>query len=438
MPRFLEMLGNFSFGEYYKREAIPFAWEYLTQTLRLSPDRLFVTVYVDDDEAAQIWQREIGLAADRISRFREDNFWDMGPTGPCGPCSEIFYDLGPAVGCGRADCGVGCPHCDRYVEFWNLVFQQFDRDGAGTLHPLPRKAIDTGMGFERLCMLLAGKTSIFDTDLFQSIIKALPSPTGDSPLSAPEQDVHRRIIADHARATVFLAADGVTPSNTDRGYVMRFLMRRALRSGASLRLPDGFFAGLVPAVVDSLVDGYPQLRETQAATQRLFSDEERLFDRTLERGEARLAAIVASLASRRERRIAGRDVFELHDTYGFPPELTAEIAREQGFEADLDGYHAAMDEQRERARRDAQSKRADVRVTTPANIDLPDSIFSDTRSSRARRASSRFSTGKEPPSRRWIRGRAASCCSTGRRSTPSAVDKPGIAARSRPPAHPST
>ncbi len=249
---FLEMLGNFSFGEYYKREAILWAWEFLTAILRLPAQRLFATVYVDDDEAAAIWQTDVGLDAAKVTRFREDNFWDMGPTGPCGPCSEIFYDLGPTVGCGRPDCGVGCAHCDRYIEVWNLVFQQYDRDATGTLHPLPRTGIDTGMGFERLCMVLAGKTSIFDTDLYQDIIASLPEPVEDCELEQADQAVHRRIIADHARAAVFLAADGVSPSNTDRGYVMRFLMRRALRSGRRLRLPDGFFSELTRAVTATL------------------------------------------------------------------------------------------------------------------------------------------------------------------------------------------
>ncbi|MDQ6766731.1 MAG: alanine--tRNA ligase [Candidatus Eremiobacteraeota bacterium] len=371
----LEMLGNFSFGDYYKREAILWAWEYLTKILRLPADRLYATVYVDDDEAAEIWQRDIGLAPERISRFREDNFWDMGPTGPCGPSSEIFYDLGPSVGCGRSDCAVGCPHCDRYVEFWNLVFQQYDREADGILHPLPNRAIDTGMGFERLCMILAGKTSIFDTQLYTGIIAALPAPTEASPLPPPEQHVHRRIIADHARAAVFLAADGISPSNNDRGYVMRFLMRRALRSGRALRLPNGFFSLLVDAVIATLADGYPQLRESQAATKAVFSEEERLFDRTLERGESRLAAVVADATSRGAKAIDGRAIFELHDTYGFPPELTAEIARENGLEADMAGYRAAMEEQRERARRDAHKKRADVVVAGSGSVDLPDSEF---------------------------------------------------------------
>jgi len=370
----LEMLGNFSFGEYYKREAILWAWEYLTKELGLARERLCASVYVDDDEAAGLWHDEVGLDERRIFRFREDNFWDMGPTGPCGPCSEIFYDLGPAVGCGRADCTVGCPHCDRYVEFWNLVFQQFDRDSDGTLHPLPRKAIDTGMGFERLCMILAGKTSIFETDLYTSIIDALPQPVEGGP-KVDEAQVHRRIIADHARAVVFLAADGVTPSNTDRGYVMRFLMRRALRSGRRLRLPDGFFRDLSGAVVRSLESGYPALRGAQPVAEKIIAEEERLFDRTLERGEARLAAVIASIKAHKGSAIAGHDIFELHDTYGFPPELTAEIARENDLLADMTGYRAAMQEQRDRARRDAQAKRVDVRVGSAGAVDLPDSQF---------------------------------------------------------------
>ncbi|HXW51513.1 MAG TPA: alanine--tRNA ligase, partial [Candidatus Acidoferrales bacterium] len=372
---FLEMLGNFSFGDYYKRDAIVWAWEYLTKELRLDPKRLYATVYVDDDEAAALWRDAVGLPAERITRFREDNFWDMGPTGPCGPCSEIFYDLGDSVGCGRADCGVGCPHCDRYVEFWNLVFQQFDRTSDGTLAPLPKPAIDTGMGFERLCMILAGKTSIFDTDLFVSIIEALPKPVAASSLSLEDAAVHRRIIADHARAVVFLATDGVSPSNTDRGYVMRFLMRRALRSGKRLGLGDGFLSGLVAPVIASLRDGYPQLVEAQARVQRIIAEEEKLFDRTLERGEGRLAAIISALKANHEVSLPGEQIFELHDTYGFPLELTTEIANENGLVADTAGYHQAMDRQRERARKDAQAKRATIKVTGGEAIDLPGTDF---------------------------------------------------------------
>jgi alanyl-tRNA synthetase len=370
---FLEMLGNFSFGDYYKREAIAFAWEYLTQTLALPADRLHATVYVDDDEAADIWHRDIGLTVDRITRLREDNFWDMGPTGPCGPCSEIFWDQGPDAGCGKPTCGVGCADCDRYIEFWNLVFQQYDRDAAGKLHPLPKKCIDTGMGLERIAMILAGKTSIFDTDLYQDIIEALPE-DGMSALDGDERSVHRRIIADHARAATFLVADGVTPSNTDRGYVLRFLIRRAIRSGKLLGFPNDFFARVVPSVVGSLASGYPELGLQEAAIRAKIALEEKLFETTILRGQHILAEKIEQLRSEHGA-IPGSIVFQLHDTYGFPPELTAEIAREQGLEVDMAGYRAAMHEQRDRARQDALSKRAEVRVEAGTAGGLPDSTF---------------------------------------------------------------
>ncbi|HKW44018.1 MAG TPA: alanine--tRNA ligase [Candidatus Eremiobacteraceae bacterium] len=358
---FLEMLGNFSFGDYYKRDAIRWAWEFLTSTLGIAPDRLYATVYVDDDEAADLWHRETGLDRARISRFKEDNFWDMGPTGPCGPCSEIFVDLGQEAGCGRADCAVGCAHCNRFIEVWNLVFQQYDRDSAGVMHPLPKKCIDTGMGFERLCMVMAGKVSIFDTDLYQDIIARLPS-DGASALSPDERAVHRRIIADHARASVFLINDGVLPGNTDRGYVLRYLTRRAIRSGRLLGFESGFFSMLVPAVIASLVDGYPDLSGAGDRIARVLAAEERQFEQTLLRGMRRLGDALDALTSKGKKTLAGSDVFELHDTYGFPPELTAEIARDAGTEVDMAGYRAAMDEQRGRARRDAQAKRTEVRV----------------------------------------------------------------------------
>ena len=370
---FLEMLGNFSFGDYYKREAIAYAWEYLTKTLGLPADRLYATVYVDDDEAAEIWHRDIGMAVDRITRLREDNFWDMGPTGPCGPCSEIFWDQGPAAGCGKPTCGVGCPDCDRYIEFWNLVFQQYDRDAGGQLHPLPKKCIDTGLGFERTAMILAGKTSIFDTDLYQDIIVALPA-DGQSALDDGERAVHRRIIADHARAATFLVADGVAPSNTDRGYVLRFLIRRAIRSGKLLGFPNDFFAKTTPAVVSSLASGYPELvAQTDEIAGRIAA-EERLFEATIQRGQSILAEKIAGYRADRKP-IDGSVVFQLHDTYGFPPELTAEIAREAGLDVDMAGYRESMREQRERARQDALSKRAEVRVETMVGGDLPDSTF---------------------------------------------------------------
>ncbi|MBV8223331.1 MAG: alanine--tRNA ligase, partial [Candidatus Eremiobacteraeota bacterium] len=376
---FLEMLGNFSFGDYYKREAIAFAWEYLTQVVKLPAERLSATVYVDDDEAAQIWQDH--LPAERISRLREDNFWDMGPTGPCGPCSEIFYDLGAGFGCGKPTCAPGCAECEkpgvqspRYIEFWNLVFQQYDRDQSGKLHPLPKKCIDTGMGFERLCMILAGKTSIFDTDLYRDVIDALP-PTKDSKLSKDERGVHQRIIADHARACVFLVADGVVPSNTDRGYVLRFLARRAIRSGKLLGYPEGFFSRLTPAVIGSLASGYPELRGADERVQRALEAEERQFGATLARGSTLLAERLDALRAKGARELPGSVAFELYDTYGFPVDLTREIAAEAGVSIDMAGYHEAMEAQRERARADAMSKRGEVRVTRPAAGDAARSTF---------------------------------------------------------------
>ena len=370
---FLEMLGNFSFGDYYKREAIAWAWEYLTKTLRMPANRLSATVYIDDDEAAEIWLRDIGLPS--VTRLREDNFWDMGPTGPCGPCSEIFYDLGEEFGCGKPSCGPGCPNCDRHIEFWNLVFQQYDRDASGKMHPLPKKCIDTGMGFERLCMILAGKTSIFDTDLYQTIIAALPAPREKSRLSADDAGVHRRIIADHARACVFLVADGVVPSNTDRGYVLRFLARRAIRSGKLLGFPDGFFAKLTPIVISTLVDGYPQLRGVDERVERVLEAEERQFGATLARGSTRLSERLDALRKASERELPGTDAFELYDTYGFPVDLTREIAGEAGITVDMAGYHAAMEEQRERARADAAAKRGEVRVARAGQGDVVASQF---------------------------------------------------------------
>jgi len=347
---FLEMLGNFSFGDYYKREAIAWAWEYLTRTLAIPPDRLSASIYVDDDEAERIWRGDIGLPADRVRREREDNFWDMGPTGPCGPCSEIFYDD---------------------IEIWNLVFQQFDRDAGGKLHPLPKKCIDTGMGLERLCMVLAGKSSIFETDLYQDVIAALPA-DGDRKLPAEERIVHRRIIADHARAATFMLTDGIVPSNTDRGYVLRFLIRRAIRSGRLIGMPDGFLSRLVPAVVATLADGYAELRGAAAKVTGTLEAEERQFEKTLARGTQRLGAMLECRKQSGHAALDGRDVFELHDTFGFPPELTAEVASEAGFSVDMAGYRRALEEQRRRARDDAKSKRAELRVKSEAGTD---SIF---------------------------------------------------------------
>ncbi len=355
---FLEMLGNFSFGDYYKRDAIVWAWEYLTKTLGLDPERLYVTVHTDDDDAQALWEREIGLSPDRITRFDEDNFWTMGPTGPCGPCSEIFFDTGAQYASSPGDTGPNLGN--RYVEIWNLVFQQYNRSADGTLEELKTKNIDTGAGFERLLAVANGKASMYETDLFADVVAAQPN-VGHTTLPAAERIVRRRIIADHARAVTFLIADGVYPSNTDRGYVLRFLIRRAIRNGKLLGYPAGFLTALVPAVVKSLESGYPVLRAAMGKIESALGTEEMTFSRTLERGSEMLTGLLDS-AKASGAELAGSDVFKLHDTFGFPSELTKEIAGEAGVAIDLAGYEAAMKEQRERAQADARDKRAVVAV----------------------------------------------------------------------------
>jgi len=359
---FLEMLGNFSFGDYYKREAIGWAWEFSTQVLRLDPTRLYVTVHTGDDEAERIWTSEIGLDPSHISRWDEDNFWTMGPTGPCGPCTELFYDLGPEHAGGPDDTGPN--KGDRYVEFWNVVFQQFNRGADGTMADLPRKAIDTGAGFERMLAICNGQASMYDTDLFRDIVAALPKTNRG--IEDAQRRVRQNIIADHARAVAFLLNDGVYPSNTDRGYVLRFLIRRAIANGRLLGYSNGFLAELVPAVVTSLESGYPELRQNQSRIQSALSMEERTFERTLERGMAMLDRIVEEAERTSSREISGDQAFVLHDTYGFPIELTREIASERATTVDAVEFERLMTQQRQRARSDAESKRAIVGVT-----DLP-------------------------------------------------------------------
>src|SRR5579871_6629557 len=360
---FLEMLGNFSFGGYYKREAIAYAWDFVTQVLKLDPERLAVTVHTSDDEAEKIWREEIGLPAERITRFDEDNFWTMGPTGPCGPCTEIFYDTGAEHASGPDDTGPNLG--DRYVEVWNIVFQQYNRGADGQLTELPRKAIDTGAGLERMLAVCNGVASMYETDLFTDLVAAQP-PIGRTSLSDAEQKARQNIIADHVRAATFLINDGIYPSNTDRGFVLRFLIRRAIRNGKLLGYPDGFLAGLVPAVVRSLEPGYPELRESAPRIVAALRLEEQTFDRTLERGMAMLDRVIDEALAQPEHTIDGEQAFLLHDTYGFPVELTREIAAEHGAVVDAVAFDRLMDEQRERARRDAAAKREVVELA-----DLP-------------------------------------------------------------------
>jgi alanyl-tRNA synthetase len=360
---FLEMLGNFSFGDYYKREAIGFAWDLITNVWKLDKEKLYVTVHISDDEAQTIWEREIGVAPSRITRWDEDNFWTMGPTGPCGPCTEIFFDTGPEHALGPDD---DAPNKgNRFVEFWNVVFQQYNRSADGTLTELPRKAIDTGMGFERILALVNGQASMYETDLFTDLVAAQP-PVGETTFGPAEQLVRRRIIADHARAVTFLIADGVYPSNTDRGYVLRFLIRRAIRNGRLLGYPREFMPQLAGAVVASLAPGYPELPQRLGDVQNALRTEEANFVRTLDRGMEMLDVLISEAIADCTMLLHGGDVFDLHDTYGFPLELTREIASERGVVVDSEGFDAKMNEQRNRARADAAAKRAVVTVA-----DLP-------------------------------------------------------------------
>lgn len=337
---FFEMLGNFSFGDYFKREAINFAWTFLTEDLKLPKDKLWVTVHISDDEAAQIWIDEIGVDPDRLSRLDEDNFWQMGDTGPCGPSSEIFYDHGPDVPGGPP--GSPDDDLDRYIEIWNLVFMQYNRDSAGVLNPLPAPSVDTGMGLERISAVLQGVHNNYDIDLFKALITAAAKELG--------VDDHRhtslRVVADHLRSCAFLITDGVLPSNEGRGYVLRRILRRAIRHGNKLGATEPFFAKLVPALVQEMGDAYPELVKQQGAIIKALALEEEQFARTLDKGMDILEQALASLEG---NQIPGDVVFRLYDTFGFPVDLTNDIARERGLELDIEGYDAAMQAQRKRS-----------------------------------------------------------------------------------------
>ena len=337
---FFEMLGNFSFGDYFKREAIQFAWQFLTETLDLPPERLWVTVHVSDDEAAEIWVNEIGVDPDRLSRLDEDNFWQMGDTGPCGPCSEVFYDHGPDVPGGPP--GSADDDLDRYIEIWNLVFMQYNRDPQGELHPLPAPSVDTGMGLERIAAVLQHVHSNYEIDLFTALIAAVARQLG----TADTEDKSLRVIADHLRSTAFLVADGVLPGNEGRGYVLRRIIRRAIRHGNKLGANAPFFAALVPELVAQMGAAYPQLVAQQPAISAALQAEEEQFARTLDNG---MAILEESLQTIDDQTIPGDVIFKLYDTYGFPVDLTNDIARERGLTLDLDGYEAAMATQRQRS-----------------------------------------------------------------------------------------
>nr|WP_246167871.1 alanine--tRNA ligase [Thermosulfurimonas marina] len=347
---FFEMLGNFSFGDYFKAEAIEYAWEFLTQRLGLPKERLYVTVFREDDEAATLWQKIAGMPAERIVRLGEkDNFWAMGDTGPCGPCSEIIYDQGPEVGCGRPDCGPGCD-CDRFLEVWNLVFMQYERDETGALRPLPRPSIDTGMGLERITAVIQGVSSNYDTDLFSGIMAGIAELSGRTYQEGGEITTAFRVIADHLRASIFLIADGVVPSNEGRGYVLRRIIRRAQRFGRLLGLTDPFLFRLVPRVVEEYGDFYPELQRAERAAEKILEIEESRFLETLSRGLEILEEELRKLSEKGERRVPGEVIFRLYDTYGFPQDIVRDVALSRGFELDLEGFERLMAEARARSR----------------------------------------------------------------------------------------
>jgi alanyl-tRNA synthetase len=347
---FFEMLGNFSVGDYFKKEAIAWAWEFVTEWVKLPPERLWITVFLDDDEAAAIWQRT-GVPVERIVRLGEDdNFWGpAGESGPCGPCSEILYDFGEEQGCGRPECGPACD-CGRFSEVWNLVFTQYDQDEQGKRTPLPKPNIDTGMGLERMAAILQGQPSVYGADLFRPLVAAVVDITGKKYGEDRVTDRAIRIVAEHGRAVTFLIADGVVPSNEGRGYVLRRVLRRASLFGRKLGLEGAFLAGLADVAVDKMGHVYPELSINHELIREVIDLEEERFGQALSTGLNWLDRLMERVGVEKEKRIGGEDVFMLYDTYGFPKELTAEIAAERGFLVDLEGFEGEMERQRERAR----------------------------------------------------------------------------------------
>ena len=345
-----EMLGNFSFGDYFKKDAIFFGWDFLTREMGLDGERMTVSVFREDDEAYDIWHQTIGLPASRIVRFDEkDNFWAMGPTGPCGPCSEIIFDQGEGTGCGRPSCAVGCD-CDRFLEIWNLVFMQFNQDGSGARTPLPKPSIDTGMGLERLAAAVQGVKSNYDSDLFRGIIAEIEGVSGIEYGRSPLQDAATRVIADHARATAFLIADGVLPANEGRGYVLRRIMRRALRHGKKLGLDRPFLHRVAAAVVREFSSAYPDLGRSASYIDTVSLHEEKRFLETLDAGLRMVEEEFTRIGKAGVKVFAGSVAFKLYDTFGFPVDLTADLCRERGVSLDTEGFETEMERQRTQSR----------------------------------------------------------------------------------------
>ena len=347
---FFEMLGNFSFGDYFKTEAIHWSWEFLTEVVGLDPYRLYPSVYEDDDEAFKIWEKEIGIAPERITRLgKEDNFWEHG-AGPCGPCSEIYYDRGEKYGCGKPDCKVGCD-CDRFMEIWNDVFTQFENDGHNHYTELEQKNIDTGMGLERLACVVQNVDSMFDIDTLKALRDHVCQMAGVTYQQDDATDVSIRVITDHIRSVCFMISDGIMPSNAGRGYVLRRLLRRACRHGRLLGIAPGFLTELAQTVIDGSKDGYPELEEKQEFIKKVIRKEEEQFDKTIDQGLGILAEMKENMVKEGVKTLSGSDAFKLYDTYGFPIDLTKEILEEEGMAVDEDGFKAAMEVQREQARK---------------------------------------------------------------------------------------
>lgn len=347
---FFEMLGNFSFGDYFKREAIHWSWEFLTEVVGLDPNRLYPSVYLDDDEAFEIWNKEIGIAPERIFRFgKEDNFWEHG-SGPCGPCSEIYYDRGEKYGCGKPGCTVGC-ECDRYMEIWNNVFTQFDNDGHNNYTELEQKNIDTGMGLERLACIVQDVDSMFDIDTLKALRDQVCELAGVSYGEDYNTDVSLRVITDHIRSVSFMISDGIMPSNEGRGYVLRRLLRRACRHGRLLNIEGGFLTKLAETVIEGSKDGYPELEEKKDFIMNVIRKEEEQFDRTIDQGLVILNEMKEKMVAEGVKTLSGEDAFKLYDTYGFPLDLTKEILEEENMDVDEEGFKAAMEVQRQTARK---------------------------------------------------------------------------------------
>ena len=378
---FFEMLGNFSFGDYFKHEAIAWSWEFLTKVVGMDPDRLYPSIYSEDDEAYDIWTKEIGVPGEKITRFYRDengkcdNFWEHG-AGPCGPCSEIYYDRGVKYGCGKPDCKVGCD-CDRFMEVWNNVFTQFDNDGHGNYTELVQKNIDTGMGLERLAVVVQDVDSVFDIDTMKAIRDRICEIAGTGYQQDEVKDVSIRLITDHIRSSTFMISDGIMPSNEGRGYVLRRLIRRAARHGRLLGIKGKFLAELSRTVIDECKDGYPELEEKKVFILNVLTQEEDKFDKTIDQGLSILGEMEEGLRASGTKELSGENVFKLYDTYGFPVDLTEEILAEKGFTIDQTGFEACMKEQRDKARKARKTTNymgADVTVYESIDVNIT-SVF---------------------------------------------------------------